>query len=54
MNRLEALRLFCAAAESGNFRQTARLLGVSPQAVTRAVQQSSEPRIAGARYSGTG
>ncbi|STZ77315.1 LysR family transcriptional regulator [Bergeriella denitrificans] len=37
MNKLEALRLFCAAADSGNFRQTALLLGVSPQAVTRAV-----------------
>ncbi|MCP1660836.1 LysR family transcriptional regulator [Neisseria perflava] len=37
MNKLEALRLFCAAAESGNFRQTALHLGVSPQAVTRAV-----------------
>lgn len=39
MNQLEALRIFCAAAETGNFRQTALALGISPQVVTRAVQQ---------------
>lgn len=39
MNKLELLRLFCTAAELGNFKETARLLAVSPQAVTRAVQQ---------------
>lgn len=37
MNKLEALRLFCAAAEAENFRQAAREHGLSPQAVTRAV-----------------
>jgi len=39
MNKLELLRIFCTAAELGNFKDTARLLAVSPQAVTRAVQQ---------------
>lgn len=42
MNRLEALRIFCAAADTGNFRQTAALLGISPQVVTRAVQALEE------------
>lgn len=37
MNRLDALRIFCAAAQTRNFRQTALSLGISPQAVTRAV-----------------
>lgn len=39
MNRHEALRIFCAAADTQNFRQTALALGISPQVVTRAVQQ---------------
>lgn len=38
MNRLEVLRIFCAAAETGSFRQTAVSMGIAPQAVTRAVQ----------------
>ena len=37
-NSLELLRAFCAAAESANFREAAARLGVSPQAVTRAVK----------------
>lgn len=37
MNRLEALRIFCLAAETQHFRQAAQTLGISPQAVTRAV-----------------
>lgn len=38
LNRLEMLRIFCAAAESRNFKEAAQRLGISPQAVTRAVQ----------------
>lgn len=37
-NRLEMLRIFCTAAESRNFKEAATRLGVSPQAVTRAVK----------------
>lgn len=36
-NPLDTLRIFCSAAESGNFRQTALALGISPQAVGRAI-----------------
>lgn len=32
------LRIFCTAAESRNFKEAATRLGVSPQAVTRAVK----------------
>jgi DNA-binding transcriptional LysR family regulator len=39
MNHLEILRIFGVAAVSESFRQAARQLGVSPQAVTRAVAQ---------------
>jgi DNA-binding transcriptional LysR family regulator len=39
MNRLELLRVFSVAAQTGSFRQAALKLGVSPQAVTRAVAQ---------------
>lgn len=39
LNRLEMLRIFCAAAEARNFKDAAQRLGVSPQAVTRAVQE---------------
>lgn len=39
VNRLELLRIFCAAAESASFREAAMRLGVSPQVVTRAVRQ---------------
>ncbi|MER2553143.1 MAG: LysR family transcriptional regulator [Thauera sp.] len=38
LNRLEMLRIFCTAAESRNFKEAATRLGVSPQAVTRAVK----------------
>lgn len=38
LNRLEMLRIFVAAAEARNFKEAAARLGVSPQAVTRAVQ----------------
>lgn len=38
-NRLEMLRIFCAAAESKNFREAAQQLGISPQSVTRAIQE---------------
>lgn len=37
MNRLEALRIFCAAAQTRSFRQASHALGISPQAVTRAI-----------------
>jgi len=37
-NPLEALRVFCVAAESGNFREAASRLAVSPQVVTRVVK----------------
>lgn len=37
-NRLEMLRIFCAAAESKNFAEAAQQLGISPQSVTRAIQ----------------
>ena len=37
MNKLEALRYFCSAAETFNFRETAQRLAVSPQVVTRMI-----------------
>jgi DNA-binding transcriptional LysR family regulator len=39
LNPQDLLRIFCAAAESANFRETATRLGLSPQGVTRAIQQ---------------
>lgn len=39
LNRTELLRIFCCAAESASFREAANRLGISPQAVTRAVQE---------------
>lgn len=39
MNKLELLRIFCTAAQSDSFKAAAVRLGISPQAVTRAVQQ---------------
>ncbi len=39
LNKLEWLRIFCSAAELGNFKACAVKLALSPQAVTRAVQQ---------------
>ncbi|MCQ4320841.1 helix-turn-helix domain-containing protein [Stutzerimonas stutzeri] len=38
-NRLELVRIFCTAADSTNFREAATRLGISPQTVTRAIQQ---------------
>lgn len=37
-NKLQLLRIFCAAAEAKNFKEAAAKLGISPQAVTRAIQ----------------
>lgn len=39
MDRVELLRVFCTAAEAGNFRAAAVRLGMSPQGVTRAVKE---------------
>ncbi len=39
LNKLELLRIFCAAAELGQFHACAVKLAISPQAVTRAIQQ---------------
>lgn len=39
LNKVELLRIFCTAAESDSFKAAAVRLGISPQAVTRAVQQ---------------
>lgn len=41
-NRLDALRVFCAAADATNFREAAVRLSVSPQVVTRAVRELEE------------
>ncbi|MGJ7509439.1 LysR family transcriptional regulator [Variovorax sp. GT1P44] len=41
-NRLEALRVFCTAADAANFRDAAVRLSVSPQVVTRAVRELEE------------
>ena len=38
LNRLEMLRIFVAAAEAQSFKGAASRLGISPQSVTRAVQ----------------
>lgn len=38
-NRLELVRIFCAAAESTSFREAASRLGISPQTVTRAIKE---------------
>ena len=42
LNRLEMLRIFCAAAESASFKAAATRLGTSPQTVTRAVKDLEE------------
>lgn len=39
LNQLELMRMFCAAAEAASFKEAATRLGVSPQAITRAVKQ---------------
>lgn len=44
LNKLEMLRIFCVAAESRNFKEAATLLGISPQAVTRAIKELEEQR----------
>ena len=41
-NRLEALRVFCVAADAANFREAAVRLSVSPQVVTRAVRELAD------------
>lgn len=38
-NRLELLRLYCAAVEANSFKDAATRLGASPQSITRAVQE---------------
>lgn len=38
LNRLEMLRLVCAAADASSFKEAAARLGASPQAITRAVK----------------
>lgn len=39
LNRLEMMRIFCAAAEATSFKEAASRLGISPQSVTRAVKE---------------
>jgi DNA-binding transcriptional LysR family regulator len=42
LNKLEMLRIFCAAAETNSFKEAAIRLGISPQAVGRAVKELEE------------
>ncbi|TDX20145.1 DNA-binding transcriptional LysR family regulator [Buttiauxella sp. BIGb0552] len=39
LDKLEALKIFCTAAETLKFRETAVRLGVAPQLVTRAISE---------------
>jgi DNA-binding transcriptional LysR family regulator len=39
LNQTELLRIYCAAADAASFRDAAAQLAISPQGVTRAVQQ---------------
>ena len=39
LNRLEMIRIFCAATEASSFKDAAARLSISPQAVTRAVKE---------------
>jgi DNA-binding transcriptional LysR family regulator len=39
LNRLEMIRIFCAAADAGSFKEAAVRQGISPQAVTRAIKE---------------
>jgi len=39
LNRLEMMRIFCVTAEATSFKDAAAKLGVSPQAVTRAIKE---------------
>ena len=38
MDKIEQIRVFCAAAELSNFRSAAMRMGMSPQGVTRAIR----------------
>jgi DNA-binding transcriptional LysR family regulator len=42
LNKLEMLRIFCVAAETSSFKEAAIRLGISPQAVGRAVKELEE------------
>jgi DNA-binding transcriptional LysR family regulator len=42
LNKLEMLRIFCTAAETDSFKEAAIRLGISPQAVGRAVKDLEE------------
>lgn len=42
LNKLEMLRIFCMAAETSSFKEAAVRLGISPQAVGRAVKELEE------------
>ncbi len=46
-NRLEMLRIYCAAVEAESFKEAATRLGTSPQAVTRAVQEAEALALVG-------
>ena len=37
MNRFDALKIFCSAAETLQFKETAQRVGISPQVVTRTI-----------------
>ncbi|MCB4811759.1 LysR family transcriptional regulator [Methylovorus menthalis] len=37
-NKLEMMRIFCGAADASSFKEAALRLGISPQAVTRAIK----------------
>jgi DNA-binding transcriptional LysR family regulator len=39
LNRMELLKILCAAAEASSFREAATRLSISPQSVTRAIQE---------------
>lgn len=39
LNRMELLKILCAAAEANSFREAATRLSISPQSVTRAIQE---------------
>jgi DNA-binding transcriptional LysR family regulator len=41
-NQLDMLRIFKVVAESSNFREASKRLGVSPQSVTRAIKELEE------------
>lgn len=39
MNQIEALKVFCTLAETLHFKETAKILAVSPQVVTRTISE---------------